>query len=85
MVFSERISPRARSCQLCVSGNQAELGTEMIIHFSGLKDLDKPGVVVSPRLLVCLECGFSQFPVPESALAQLAQAEVPIRRISERP
>jgi hypothetical protein len=44
----------------------------MIIHFSGLRNLDKPGVWAYPKLLVCLDCGFSRFTVPEAALAQLA-------------
>src|SRR5437879_2772267 len=53
------------SCLLCGSGNQAELTAEMIIHFSGLKNLVKPGVWVFPTLLVCLDCGCSHFTVPE--------------------
>jgi hypothetical protein len=44
----------------------------MIIHFSGLKNLDKPGVWVFPKLFVCLDCGFSEFTVPEPELALLA-------------
>jgi hypothetical protein len=60
------------SCQLCGSGNEAELAAEMIIHFSGLKNLDKAGVWVFPRLLVCLNCGCSHFTVPESELATIA-------------
>jgi hypothetical protein len=60
------------SCRLCESGNEAEFDAEMIIHFSGLKNLDKPGVWVFPKLLVCLSCGSSYFTVPESELAVLA-------------
>jgi len=46
----------------------------MVIHFSfsGSKNLDKPGVWVFPKVLVCLDCGLSQFTVPESELALLA-------------
>jgi hypothetical protein len=44
----------------------------MIIHFSGLEGLDKPGVFVFPRLLVCTDCGRTGFTVPETALAELA-------------
>jgi hypothetical protein len=61
------------SCLSCASGNQAEFSAEMIIHFSGLKNLDKPGVWVFPKLLVCLDCGFSRFTTPESELALLAR------------
>jgi len=60
------------SCRLCGSGNEAEFAAEMIIHFSGLKNLDKPGIWVFPKLLICLDCGFSPFTVPESELALLA-------------
>jgi len=62
------------SCLLCGSGNQAELTAEMVIHFSGLKNLDKPGVWVFPKkLLVCLDCGCSHFIVPKTELASLAK------------
>jgi hypothetical protein len=36
--------------------NQAQFGSEIIIHFSGLKNLDTPTVMVFPKILVCLEC-----------------------------
>jgi hypothetical protein len=45
----------------------------MIIHFSGLKSIDTPGIWVFPKLLVCLNCGFSHFTIQESELALLAR------------
>jgi len=60
------------SCLLCGSGNRAELTAEMVIHFSGLKNLDKPGVWVFPELLVCLDCGCAHFTVPKTELASIA-------------
>jgi len=62
------------SCLLCRSGNQADLTAEMVIHFSGHKNLDKPGVWVFAKFLVCLDCGCSHFTVPESELASIAHA-----------
>ena len=59
-------------CLSCASNYQAEFTAEMIIHFSGIKNLDKPGVWVFPKLLVCLDCGFSPFTVPETELPLLA-------------
>ena len=61
------------SCLSCGSGNQAEFSAEMIIHFSGLKNLDKPGVWAFPKLLVCLDCGSSRFTTPKTDLALLAR------------
>jgi hypothetical protein len=60
------------SCQRCGSSNQEELDSEMVIHFSGLKNLDKPGVWLFPKLLVCLDCGCSHLTVPEKELASIA-------------
>jgi hypothetical protein len=60
-------------CALCESSNQAEFTTEVMIHFSGVKKLDKPGVLVFPKVLVCLDCGSSRFTVRGTDLALLAQ------------
>ena len=56
------------SCLTCVSANEEEFGTEILVHFPGLKNLDKPPVWVFPKLLVCLDCGFSRFTIPEREL-----------------
>jgi hypothetical protein len=60
-------------CALCESSNQAEFNTEVMIHLSGLKSIDRPGVLVFPKVLVCLDCGFSRFTTPETDLALLAE------------
>lgn len=59
------------SCLMCVSSNEGEFGTEILVHFPGLKNLDKTPVWVFPKLLVCLDCGFSRFTTPERELAIL--------------
>ena len=61
------------SCPSCGSENKAEFAAEMIVHFAGLENVDEPGVWVFPKLLVCLDCGFSQLTVPKSELALLAR------------
>jgi hypothetical protein len=61
------------SCLSCGSGNQTELSAETVIHFSGLKNLDKCGVWVFPKLWVCLDCGFSHFIVPGRELSSIAR------------
>jgi hypothetical protein len=40
----------------------------MGIHFPGLKNIDKPVVWVFPEVVVCLDCGMTQFAVPEAEL-----------------
>jgi hypothetical protein len=60
------------SCPLCVSDNQVEFSAEIVVHSSGLKNIDCPAVYVFPKLLVCVSCGFSQFTVPKAELAVLA-------------
>jgi hypothetical protein len=59
------------SCPLCGSSNQKQFTGEMIIHFSGVENLDKRGVWVFPDLLICLDCGCSRFTVKETELALL--------------
>jgi hypothetical protein len=72
------------SCLSCGSNKQSEFSAEMLIHFGGLKNLDKPGVWVFPKLLVCLDCGFSPLTVPAperaSLVAGTSEKERPLRR-----
>ena len=63
------------SCASCASGHQAEFTAEVNIHFHGLKNIDDPGVLLFPKLLVCLDCGFSQFFTAEDELARLGNAK----------
>jgi hypothetical protein len=46
----------------------------MMIHFPGLEHLDKPGVLLFPKIEVCLDCGLSRFTVSETELASIANA-----------
>jgi hypothetical protein len=64
------------SCRSCQSENQRNLNGEIAIHFPGLKGLDKPIVWVFPKLTVCLDCGFTEFPVPETELRVLREESV---------
>ena len=59
------------SCTRCLSLHETELNTEINLHFSGLTDMDDSGIFVFPKVLVCLDCGLSQFIVGESELAQI--------------
>ncbi len=62
------------ACPSCQSDNQAEFNAEMIIHFSGLKNLDNPGVWEFSKLLVCLDCGVSRFTISEPGRGLLIAA-----------
>lgn len=55
------------SCLSCASDHQAEFPAEMIIHYSGLENLDRCGVWVFTNILVCLDCGFSSFTALQGA------------------
>lgn len=59
------------SCAICTSVNEAEFTAEMMIHFSGIRHIDNPGVLAFPKVLVCLDCGFSRFTTPETELRAL--------------
>ena len=64
------------ACRKCTSANQKIFNGEVAIHFPGLAGLKKPIVWVFPKLLVCLQCGFTEFTVPERELSVLAQGKV---------
>jgi len=63
------------ACKRCTSDSQRVFNGEVAIHFPGLKGLDEPIVWSFPKLLVCLECGFTEFTVPERELSVLATGE----------
>jgi hypothetical protein len=60
------------SCLVCASHNHVEFLAQMVVHLDGLTNLNNPGVQVSPKLLVCLDCGFARFSIPRPELGLLA-------------
>ena len=58
-------------CQKCSSEIPSTFNGEVAIHFPGLKGLDKSIVWVFPKLLVCLNCGFTEFAISETELRVL--------------
>ena len=70
--FSSGVGMR---CKSCGSIRGRKFTAEMGIHFPGLKNIDKPVVWVFPELVVCLDCGFSEFAMPEAELGLLAKGE----------
>jgi hypothetical protein len=61
------------SCKSCLSEHQSNLNGEVAIHFPGLKGLEKPIVWVFPKLVVCLDCGLTEFTVPERELGVIVK------------
>ena len=45
------------------------------------KNIDKPAVWVFSELIVCLDCGTTEFTVPKSELRQVAKV-IPPRQVS---
>ena len=62
-------------CKSCGSANQSKFAGEIGIHFPGLQNLDKPVVWVFPEIVVCLDCGTSEFAVPEVERRLLAKGD----------
>ena len=61
------------TCKSCSSENQRRFDSELLVHFSGLKNLDRLPVFVFPKLLVCMDCGFTEFALPEPQLCLLGE------------
>ena len=66
------------TCKTCGSDQQGKFAAETAIHFPGLKGLKKPHVWVFTELLVCLNCGKSEFAIPEDQLRRLAKGEAAV-------
>lgn len=58
------------SCPEC-SSKQDEFSTEMLVHHDGLENLDRSDVLLFTKILICSDCGFSQFTIPKTELALL--------------
>jgi hypothetical protein len=59
------------ACLLCGSTNEKQFAAEMVIHLSGLRNIDNPGVWVFPKLVTCVDCGVVRFNVSKTELASL--------------
>ena len=60
----------------CQSGNLREFAGEICIHLPGIKNVDKPHVMVFPTLVVCLNCGLAEFSIPHHELQLLANTVI---------
>ena len=73
------------SCRLCPTTNEAEFTAEMMIHFSGRKHLENPGVLAFSEILVCLDCGSTRFKIAETELNLLREGNAPLMAVEHTP
>ena len=62
------MSADTAQCKNCFSQHTQVFNGEIAIHFPGLEGVDKPIVWVFPKMRVCLDCSFTEFPIPEREL-----------------
>ena len=63
-------------CISCNSSKQSLFPAEVNIHFPGFKNLTKPTVLVSACLVICFDCGFTQFTLSDDQVERLRGKEV---------
>lgn len=73
------------SCTTCSSANELEFTAEMMIHFSGRKHLDNPGVLTFSEMLVCLDCGSTRFAIAEKELNLLRERSALLKPAEHTP
>lgn len=74
VVFSLGSERVIMSCSSCGSETQKEFASEISVHLLGMQNVNKPTVMVFPKLLVCLKCGFTGFKMAESELRLLEKS-----------
>ena len=62
-------------CRSCGSVSQKKFNGEIGIRSPGLDGINKPAVFVFPQLVVCMDCGTSEFVVPEAELRVLTKGD----------
>jgi hypothetical protein len=60
-------------CAGCQSDRLTDFPSEIALHFPGRGNLDKPHVFLYPKVIVCLDCGFSGFAVAEPELRKIRE------------
>jgi hypothetical protein len=61
------------SCPSCTSLDERQFTAGMMIHSSGLKHIEDPGVLAFPQVSICLDCGASRFTTPGAELRALKE------------
>jgi hypothetical protein len=58
------------NCASCQSSNQREFSAELCIH---VEHADDAGILIFPRVLVCMDCGLVRFVLTMNELGQLRE------------
>lgn len=73
------------ACRRCASDQCGEFGTEINIHFPGLAGLDKPALLIFPKVQICARCGLVEFTLAEGKLPLIAGVIEEAKRGSVKP
>jgi hypothetical protein len=60
------------ACKKCRSERNKEFNAEINVHFPRREGQDEAAVLLFPKVMVCLECGFAEFTIPTKELPKLA-------------
>jgi hypothetical protein len=60
------------SCLACASSNYVELSAAIVLNSAALENEESACVELFPKVLVCLDCGFTRFNVSPPELVSLA-------------
>ena len=59
------------SCKRCESDKLKDFSAKIAIHSPGQEGLNKPHVFLFPKLMACLDCGFTEFVIPNDQREKL--------------
>ena len=65
------------TCWECSSDMLKDFDGELAIHFPGRDGLDKPSLLLYPKLKVCLKCGHAEFVVSDAQIEELEKGVFP--------
>lgn len=60
-------------CQSCQSTSRVRFSAEIAIHVPGHENLNTPHILVFPNVVICLDCGWTNFTVPEAELRSIRE------------
>jgi hypothetical protein len=73
MITSNTLEMKTLPCKSCQSNRQRNFPSEMAVHLPFvLGTATEPHEMIFPELLICLDCGFTEFLLPVSSLHRLS-------------